>query len=475
MPVVSKQEVARAIFGQSISHPHDSTEPPNLGFKEEQSYEQKLAQPQQWPEIAKEAFYGLAGDFTEAVAPYSEADRVGILLHTLIMSGCYIGPNPHALVEHQPHPARLNFLQVGKTSSARKGTASSHPKYVFSHLDGPWVKTRMKSGLSTGEGLAYLVRDPQEEEVPLKEKGRHTGEFETVKTDMGEKDKRLLIIESEFASALKVMDREGNTLSPRLRDAWDHGNLPTLTKTDRTSATGAHICVIGHITINELHRYLTVTERGNGFANRFLFALTKRSQFIPSGKGAPLDLLESYFTPFLRILRIAQTRNVLCRDAECEELWASIYPDLEEEVPGLTGSILGRGAAQVLRLSLHYSLLDPLEADREDPAIRTPHLLAATAVWDYCKASVFHIFGEAIGDPVADRLLRAIRMGPQTDTDLYELLGKHGKDRSRKEQALDLLVQFNKVHTVKIPTSGRHVREWHYGPAIGCALCAKRG
>jgi hypothetical protein len=233
--------------------------------------------------------------------------------------------------------------------------------------------------------------------------------------------------------------------------------------------------VIGHITVDELRRYLTVTERGNGFANRFLFALTKRAQYLPAGKGAPDDLLESYFTPFLRILRIAQTRNVLCRDAECEELWASIYPDLEEEVPGLTGAILGRGAAQVLRLSLHYSLLDPLEADRADPAIRTPHLLAATAVWDYCKASVFHIFGEAIGDPVADRLLRAIKMGPQMDTDLYELLGKHRNDSSRKEQALDLLVQFNRVHSVKNLTLGRHGREWHSGIVTGCALCAKRG
>jgi len=428
-----------------------------------------------WPKMGDEAFYGIAGEFTKAVAPYSEADPVGILLHTLVMSGCWIGPNPHALVEHQPHPARLNFIQVGKTSSARKGTASSHPKYLLSHLDGSWVKNRMKSGLSTGEGLCFLVRDPQEEEIPLKEKGRHTGEFETVISDRGEPDKRLLIIEPEFASTLKVMERDHSTLSPKLRDAWDHGNLSPLTKTDRMSATGAHICVIGHITVDELRRYLTVTERGNGFANRFLFALTKRAQYLPSGKGAPPELVKSYLTPFSRILRIAQRRKVLGRDAECEELWASMYSDLEQEVAGLTGAIIGRGAAQVLRLSLLYSLLDPKEAEDFNPAIRTQHLLAAFAVWDYCKASVFHIFGEAIGDPVADRLLRAIKMGPQTDTDLYELLGKHGRDRPRKEQALDLLIQFKKIHAVKIPTSGRYVREWHYGIARGCALCARRG
>jgi phage/plasmid primase-like uncharacterized protein len=428
-----------------------------------------------WPILESDAFYGVAGEFAQAVAPYSEADPAGILLHMLVMSGCWIGAGPHALVEHQPHPPRLNALQVGRTASGRKGTAASHPKLLFSRLDPDWMKHRVKSGLSTGEGLTYLVRDQQMENVPIKEKGRHTGEFEAIVTDLGESDKRLLIIEPEFASVLKVMEREGSTLSPKIRDAWDHGNLSPLTKTDRTSATGAHICLIGHITVNELRRYLTVTERGNGFANRFLFALTKRAQFIPSGKGAPQEILNEYFSFFSRILRIAQGRSVLVRDPQCEEMWASIYPDLEAEMPELAGEILGRGAAQVLRLSLLYSLLDQKEAERGDPAIRTAHLLAALAVWDYCKASVFYIFGDAIGDPVADRLLRAIRVGPQTDTELYELLGKHSRDGARKGQALDLLFQLRKIHSVTVSTAGRPIRWWHMGESTGCALCAKKG
>jgi len=433
------------------------------------------APPSHWPELEADAFYGLAGDFTKAVAPYSEADPAGILLHTLLMSGCWIGTGPHALVEHQPHPPRLFVLQIGRTASGRKGTASSHPKLIFSDLEPDWMKTRVKSGLSTGEGLTYLVRDEQTERMPIKKNGRHTGEFETLVTDLGESDKRLLIIEPEFASVLKVMERQGSTLSPKMRDAWDHGNLSPLTKTDRMSATGAHICIMGHITIGELRRYLTTTERGNGFANRFLFALTQRAQFISSGKGAPIETVQEYLKDFSRILRIAQERGVLARDSECEELWASIYPDLEAEMPELSGEILGRGAAQVLRLSLLYSLLDPKEADSPEPAIRTPHLMAALAVWDYCKQSVFYIFGDAIGDPVADRLLGAIKMGPQTETDLYELLGKHGRDGARKGQALDLLVQLKKIHAVPIPTPGRTGREWHFGEVTGCALCAQRG
>ena len=39
--------------------------------------------------------------------------------------------------------------------------------------------------------------------------------------DAGVKDKRLLVQEGELSQALKVMKREGNTLSPVLRNAWD--------------------------------------------------------------------------------------------------------------------------------------------------------------------------------------------------------------------------------------------------------------
>lgn len=322
-------------------------------------------------------------------------------------------------------------------------------------LDGNWLKTRVKNGLSTGEGLAYLVRDAEGD-------------------DKGESDKRLFIIESEFASALRAMEREGNTLSPKLRDAWDSGTLTPLTKRDRLTATGAHISVVEHISQDELLRSLVTTERVNGFSNRFLFALVRRSKLLPDGKGAPQSVLEDAFLPFSSIFAVCVNRGQLARDHDCESLWGKVYPSIEEEIPGVAGAILARGAAQVLRLSLIYSLFDQIEAARPDPAIRVPHLLAALAVWDFCKASVFHIFGDAVGDPVADRFLRALKVGPQTDSELYDMIGRHRGDSSRKERALELLVRLRRIHSRKTPTSGRPVLEWHYGTWDNCGICVLR-
>jgi hypothetical protein len=164
-------------------------------------------------------------------------------------------------------------------------------------------------------------------------------------------------------------------------------NPHTLAGKDRLVATGAHACIIGHITQHELLRALTVNDRANGFANRYLLALVQQSKFIPSGKGTPSEILEPFFVRFARTLERARTRGLMARDQETETLWASVYRKLAEVPQGLTGAILARGAAQVLRLSLIYALLDEAEVNRTDTAIRAPHLMAALAVWDYCKTS----------------------------------------------------------------------------------------
>jgi hypothetical protein len=72
--------------------------------------------------------------------------------------------------------------------------------------------------------LIYHVRDVREEKQPIKEKGRVV-DYETVVMDHGVEDKRLLVEEPELASVLRRMDREGNSMSAVIRQAWDSGNL----------------------------------------------------------------------------------------------------------------------------------------------------------------------------------------------------------------------------------------------------------
>src|ERR1019366_9472857 len=163
-----------------------------------------------------------------------------------------------------------------------KGSSLSQIKRLFSEVDPSWLSGCIQSGLSSGEGLINAVRDPTERREPIKKNGRVTG-YQTVITDHGVEDKRLLVVETEFASVLRILGREGNTLSATVRQAWDSGLLRILTKNSPAKATDAHIAIIGHITRDELRRYLDSTEVGNGFANRFLYVCVRRSKILPFG------------------------------------------------------------------------------------------------------------------------------------------------------------------------------------------------
>ncbi len=409
----------------------------------------------QWPELVDEALYGLAGEIVRTIDPYTEADRVAVLLNMLAGFGNCINTAPHARVQHDCHPARLFVVQVGDSSKGRKGTGWSTPRYLLSLCDADWSKDRVKPGLSSGEGLIYNVRDPLNKKEPIKEKGRVV-DYQEVCVDEGEKDKRLLIVEPEFASVLTVANREGNTLSEIIRQAWDNGNLSPLTKSNPIKATNAHISLIGHITWQELLVRLDDTSKANGFANRFLWALVRRSKELPEGGAVPEEKLFSLAERLREAIAFSRTVSEMKRDEEAKALWAAVYHDLSEGRPGLLGAVLSRAEAQVLRLSLIYALLD------KSDIIKVAHLQAALAVWEYCEKSAVLIFGQRLGDPTADRILEALRnAGPQglAENDIHELFGRN-KSANERARALNLLASLGLAQMEKQGTAGRPRTVW---------------
>ena len=329
------------------------------------------------PTLNDAAVYGLAGKVVNTILPHSEADKAALLLHFLAGYGSVIGRKSYCQVESTRHYSNIFFACVGETAKGRKGTAWNRVRDILARIDPLWALERIQSGLSSGEGLIAAVAD-------------HDG---------AATDRRLFVVQAEFASTLKVMAREGNTL----REAWDSGSLRTLVKRDPLHVEDAHISIVAHITRDELRRCLTLTESANGFANRILWARSVRSQCLPEGgslSDRELDALAVSLRPAVEFGRVAR---LLKRDDAARELWATVYPELSDGQPGLLGAVTSRAEAQVLRLSMLYALLDCSDE------IRVPHLVAALALWDYCEKSARWIFGDALGDPVADAILSALR------------------------------------------------------------------
>ena len=246
----------------------------------------------EFPEpLSDAALQGLAGDIVRRIEPHTEASPVALLIQTLTAYGSVIGRNAHSIADGSRHGANLFAVLVGESSKSRKGTSWQHVLRIFERADEDWKKNCVANGLSSGEGVIWAVRDPITKTVPKKEKGKFTGGHETVIADAGVDDKRLCVSEGEFANVLKVMAREGNTLSPVIRSAWDSDNLRTMTKNSEARATGAHISIIGHITRDELRRLLSETESANGFGNRFLWLAVRRSKCLPEGGNIDSEAL----------------------------------------------------------------------------------------------------------------------------------------------------------------------------------------
>jgi Bifunctional DNA primase/polymerase, N-terminal/Protein of unknown function (DUF3987) len=402
-----------------------------------------------WPVLNPAALYGLPGEIVRAIQPQTEADPAAILMQTLVFFGSVVGRNPYFLVEGTKHYPNLFTVLVGDTARGRKGTSEGRVRELFRPVDQQWLGHCLAKGLQSGEGVVWHVRDASEKEEPIKEKGLTTG-YQKVIADHGVDDKRLLVVEPEFASVLRITRRDGNILSPMLREAWDTGDLRQLTKNASTKATGAHVSIIGHITKEELLRSLTDVESLNGFANRFCWVCVKRRQLLPEG-GTPISLA-AYSERLSVAAEKAKATGQLRRDGEAAEIWHDFYKQADNGPPGLLGAVTCRSEAQVLRLSMIYALLDGANV------ISAEHLRAAIALWQYAADSACHVFGSSTGDSLADKVLAVMREGPCTKTTLYNRMNGHCS-KSNLDRALDKLKRHKLIKAERRATGGRPA-EW---------------
>ena len=400
-----------------------------------------------WPTIDEAAFHGLAGDFVRTFDPHTEADLVGLLIQLLVAFGSVVGSAPYYLVEADKHHCNLFAVLVGNSSKGRKGTGGGRVRAITQAADAIWFSERTASGLSTGEGLIEHVRD----EVIKWNAKEQKNEI----VDPGVKDKRLMVTESEFAGTLAVMERPGNTLSPVVRNAWDGLKLQTITRASPLKATGAHISIVAHITQDEIRARLSRTDMANGFANRFLFCLTRRSKLLPHGGHADQQAMAELGETLKDAFAFAQTVGRVSMTDRASDAWVAVYPELSAERAGLLGAVTARAEAQTIRLALVYALLD-----RQD-TIDLAHLNAALAVWGYCDQSAALIFGDSLGEQVADDILVALRHSPagMTRTEIHNLSGRH-RTSDQTSAALALLLKLGRVRFETRQTGGRPVETW---------------
>lgn len=172
------------------------------------------------------------------------------------------------------------------------------------------------------------------------------------------------------------------------------------------------------------------------------------------------NLTDTKLEPLMRRLSLALEFASKCtsqmqRDQDARIIWHSVYPALSEGKPGLVGAMTARAESQVMRLACIYALLDCSDV------VRREHLDAALAVWRYAEASANFIFGESLGDPVADELLRVLKQSSDglTRTDISSHFGRN-KGAKEIGRALVTLQENGLARSEMENTDGRPAERW---------------
>lgn len=391
------------------------------------------------PQPDPACLYGLIGDVAQAGSEGTETNAYAIAANFMGYLSCAVGRGVYLPVGNTWHHPRLFCLHIGRSGRGRKGDALSlvlRIDQALRELNDSFAPQIHRGGLSSREGLVALMHD-----------GYRQGRQEIPAIE----DKRLWVVESEFANVLHQGRREGNTLSASLRDCWDGVCLKPATKSNRLYASYPHVCLSGAISPSELTGLMTARDLTNGFANRFLMIWAERSQILPFPKATPQATVDSLARRILDVLAFVGSdrhdqRDRLRMDLSAQAQWhyAQLYRgELHEDLGSeLVSAMLERRAPMLLRLAMLFALTDlQLRVD--------VHHIDAAMVWmRYSTASVRYVFVSAAEEAkmaqtieLANRVLAFLQArGKATRSEISTECFRGRVPKARMDASLDHLL-----------------------------------
>lgn len=330
------------------------------------------------------------GRATLKLDPTTEADPVGVLGSLTAAISVAIGPEVRIRVGDATHPLLIWFLLCGRTASGRKGTAGEVAHRVLSGALPDFCAQNSVSGLSSAEGLISAVADPDESTDDLRKKEESL-------------DKRLLVVENEFSVVLSRARREGNALSPVLREAWDGRDLRVLTKNPLV-ATRPHIGIVGHISPSEFKARISQSDLAGGSYNRFLLLYVERSKMLPEGGGAPSELVARLAREVDGRVRRAEGIRLLTRAHDTAPFWSALYEEFVHlEDDEAVGPWVSRAVPYTLRLAALYAAMDGLDK------VHTDHLASAAGMVRYSLDSIRYVLDAGSKHSDLEAIARMVR------------------------------------------------------------------
>jgi len=226
-----------------------------------------------------------------------------------------------------------------------------------------------------------------------------------------------------------------------LHALWDHGSTQSHAKSSIQIVTNATVSLVTHVT-RSITRELTEDDLENGFANRFLYVWSERTQYLPMSQSIAPYKVKELQLPLLGALEFSRhaPENYDFTD-EAQIVWNKIgryWWNLagKDNIPFIEKIMSGRARPAIRRMAVIYAVADCSEV------ITLDHLEAASSFWRYCFESASYIFADRIGDPIADKIYRGlIEYAPGlTISEIHRNVFKSNKSMPQIKRALMILL-----------------------------------
>lgn len=365
---------------------------------------------------AVEAFEGLLGECVIDLAAGTDASLAGLLGAVIAFAGALI---PGQAYFHRLQTSSPFVALVGESSIGRKGTAMMRVSDAMGHALGrEHVNRVILDGLASGEGLVSSMHWKQ--------------------TTFPNEPAVGVVFEEEYATLLAARSREGSTLDPKMRAAFDGSILSNRRSGDSKTVVPPYwLVALIAITPGELRDRLEAGAMTSGSANRWLYLPVVRREIVPTNT-------EPRFSDG-NVARLTAARRVALgagHPLNVQPAAVRVLAEYADWLPtvayGLARDLVRRLGVIAFRVALTHALVEQSEE------VSLGHLRRGIAITEYARRGIAWVFGSTIGNRDADLLYRHLVAAGR--------LRKHSitreiiRDPIRQQAAIDELTRLSLAH-----------------------------
>jgi hypothetical protein len=388
------------------------------------------------PPMTRKAFPGIIGEIVDIAEAQCGVSREAVAMGFLVGMGNILG-REFVFAQGNNH-LNMFAVVVGFSEEGGKGMAWNPSESLLRHIDYEWMNKRRYGSFNSGDGIVVVLRNNRK-----------------IPKDRTTLDNRLFIQTEEFSKVLKAINWANNNLEEVLCECWDcKSAINSTNKKDDFFAENPFVSIFGNTTPRALKVYLGILQQENGFGNRFLWPMVRKTRVESFPEDVGWYQHQNVLKHFGEVLEWARKlkeqappEGILMGWANdgVRDLWDSFCKSYDK----ISNVLLARRKPIVLRLASNFAVFE------KSLKVGVKHLEAGMEHWRYNVDSIDHNFGDdiCITNPKTKAmfwLLQKAPIGPSGSPELSRTALSTGAFRGNQASPVEVQQAFHGLLEAKV-------------------------